>query len=116
MFPQGIAGVALLLLRLVCLIPLVLPSGLQRLSTEPTATDLGAICLALLLLFGALTPIVCSLIILVGLLALRGTEGPAILPFISHLATTASLMMLGPGAYSIDARLFGRRLIVPPEV
>jgi hypothetical protein len=26
-----------------------------------------------------------------------------------------ALFLLGPGAYSIDSKMFGRRLILPPE-
>lgn len=40
-----------------------------------------------------------------------GTQGAAIM-----LATlTISLAMIGPGAWSIDARLYGRKQIIPPE-
>jgi hypothetical protein len=32
---------------------------------------------------------------------------------IIHASTTVSLLLLGPGDYSVDARLFGRRRILP---
>lgn len=74
------------------------------------------------LLVGLLTPIVS---VLVGLCALG--IGLSLLPpsspnlFDTKLTTifavimTAAIVFLGPGAYSLDARLFGRReIIIPP--
>lgn len=74
------------------------------------------------LLIGLLTPIVS---VLVGLCALG--IGFSLLPpsspnlFDTKLTTifavsmTAAIVFLGPGAYSVDARLFGRReIIIPP--
>jgi hypothetical protein len=39
-------------------------------------------------------------------------------PFILHLiATATAISLLGPGAYSLDARLFGwREIVIPPAV
>ena len=115
MFPSGIAGVALLLLRVICAFPLVWPNGMRNLAIDPTFIRLFATALALFLLCGAFTPIACSLVVFEGLFAFRGLEEAVAYSFVLHLLTTASLMMLGPGAYSIDAKLFGRRLIVPPQ-
>ena len=80
-----------------------------------TATRVFVIALALFIVLGAFTPIACSLAVFVGLFSLKGHSLPTFFPALLHLMTTLSLMMLGPGAYSVDARLFGRRLIVPPR-
>lgn len=76
----------------------------------------GGLCL----LIGFLTPLVAALIgiaVLVDAVAspLRGGY-----LFKNKLATgeiivmTVAIMLLGPGAFSVDARLFGRREIVIP--
>lgn len=75
----------------------------------------GVGAVVVLILIGALTPVAC---IIGGLIEAY---------YISHDAVTSgshslfalmmllSLALLGPGAYSIDAKLFGRRLIIPDE-
>lgn len=77
-----------------------------------------AILCSLLLLIGLLTPVAALFVSLgTGILWLRGA--PAFLPaglsplFIIVLA--AAIVMLGPGAYSLDGRRFGRReIVIPP--
>jgi uncharacterized membrane protein YphA (DoxX/SURF4 family) len=67
--------------------------------------------LTALLCIGLLTPIICPICI-VALLshAWKQADDHALYQFLFALITL-SLLMLGPGAYSIDARLFGRRVI-----
>jgi hypothetical protein len=75
------------------------------------------ICIAFLpfglaLLLGVLTPVSC-----IGSLALQGTilyqAGTAGLAHCSlSILLAIAVLMLGPGAFSIDARLFGRRRVV----
>jgi uncharacterized RDD family membrane protein YckC len=67
--------------------------------------------LAFGLCLGVLTPLACVLSCLVELsyfseFSRIGTVDKSFL-----LLVTASLAVLGPGAYSLDARLFGRRVI-----
>ena len=68
----------------------------------------------LLLLAGLWTPIAGVLAGIVEVwigLSQPGTQWPALI-----LATLAiSLAMIGPGAWSIDARLYGRKQLLPPE-
>ena len=45
-----------------------------------------------------------------------GLSQPGIQPSALILATLGiSLAMIGPGAWSIDARLYGRKQLLPPE-
>jgi uncharacterized membrane protein YphA (DoxX/SURF4 family) len=75
----------------------------------------GALVVALCLVIGFLTP---YFSFIVGIYALVNVFGASahldILLLASLLLSSAALALLGPGAYSIDARLFGRRVVVVP--
>lgn len=81
-----------------------------------------AIMVGASLLIGFLTPFVSLLIGLGNIsMALSWFPTPAQnlfdtgLSIIFAIAMNASIFLLGPGAFSIDARLFGRRkIIIPP--
>jgi uncharacterized membrane protein YphA (DoxX/SURF4 family) len=71
--------------------------------------------LALALCLGFLTPLVAALTIVLVVatwLATRRTVGAV---HVCAVLDAIAIGLLGPGAYSLDARLFGRRrVIVPP--
>ena len=77
--------------------------------------QIGGAAAGLLLLGGLWTPVV-------GVLAAMAEAWiafmqPGAQPFAMILAGIAiSLAMIGPGAWSIDAQLYGRKQIVPPEL
>jgi hypothetical protein len=80
----------------------------------------GSIVCGIALTAGIFTPFCSTLVGLGYALVLLTPVGGVVLPRLdSHaaavgLAVSAGLFLLGPGAFSIDARLFGRREIFIP--
>jgi putative oxidoreductase len=113
MFPNGIPGAALLLLRLVCAVFMGMRAILSSPATSHTETVLLqslALGSVVLLLIGLWTPIAGFIVVLVELWAgLSRTNGLADSVLLASVG--AALAALGPGAHSIDAKLFGRKRI-----
>lgn len=113
MFPAGAAGTGLFILR-VCASGTLLTAGLVSLDMSvPTLQTLAIWALIILIFLGLFTPATCAVALVVEV-ALRPTGEPALAHTGLHMLATASLLMLGPGAYSVDSKLFGRRRILPP--
>jgi len=107
MYPTGLAGVALLVLRLTISTSLVFGASL----VEINWILFGTIVISAALLFGVFTSGVAALgaMVAIGLgIEIGGDLGFAIA---LHGAAAVALSMLGAGGYSIDARLFGRHVI-----
>jgi uncharacterized membrane protein YphA (DoxX/SURF4 family) len=113
MFPAGAPGVALLLLR-VSMAAAILEGGsdCQNLAFGPLIW-VAVAAQSLLLCIGLMTPVVSVIACVFDLLSLLVPAAHTDMRFIvlSSL-NAAAIALLGPGAYSLDARLFGRRLIV----
>ena len=118
MFPHGGPGVGLLLLRIAAAAMFALNvSRFFDSSSKPlqiVALALTAL-IALFLCAGFLTPILTVIAGAVGIVTLFFAE-PGNVISILRILTFAALFFLGPGAYSIDAKLFGLRVtVVPPR-
>jgi hypothetical protein len=110
------AGVALVVLRSVVALTLIVET--HRLSILGSAHELDAFMalVGLFLFVGFLTPYCAALgcLINLGLLVANGIPNGFQLGM--SALTAASIVVLGPGAYSLDARFFGRKLIkIPPR-
>ena len=115
-FPNSWPGVGLLLLR-VCLGVALIYFGIAGVSgtpSEPIALAQNSIATvaAIFLLAGLWTPVMGTLAALDEVWIALSLDSPArqdtwIHIFLAILAV--SVAMLGPGAWSIDARLFGRK-------
>ena len=115
-FAQGWPGAGLFLMRVVLGIALIW-RGVGLLSSDPPAivsliSVLGAGA-GLLLLIGLWTPVSATLVAAVELWKIYWRLGD---PWIYLLLATmaAALAMLGPGFWSVDARLYGWKRIEPP--
>lgn len=116
MFPQGGPGLALLLLRIS-----VAAFFLKSVASRYGVSSAPLIFAAALLIFtslsiGFLTPylsVIACAVAIANLLA-GDYSGNAI--YLFPMIDAAALALLGPGAYSVDARLFGLRVtVVPPR-
>jgi len=108
-FPRRGAGAGLLLLRLAVGLQLLFESSCA--GSVPWWWLMVVTALALMLLVGVLTPLVGTLCALCQLLCLATA---ASLPAVLAVMTAVALVLLGPGAYALDARWFGRRRLVLP--
>jgi hypothetical protein len=113
MFPTGTAGVALLLLRLAVAATLVFHFVRYWPSSLPVWTLAATAIIVVPLIVGVLTPLMSTLCCLIEL-CVMWRVGVSQWPFlVLSIMYAMSLALLGPGAYSLDSRRFGRRIIIP---
>ena len=110
-FANGWPGVGLLLQRILTAILLIRFEVIATTGTFPPSTliqEIIATCTAILLLIGFCTPVVGTLLAVTELwVAIARIGDPWMSVVLATLGGTAA--MIGPGAWSIDARLFGRK-------
>lgn len=112
MFPTGAPGLALLLLR-VSLAGAVLNGGPSCLNhREPDPLCLALSALAILLCLGILTPAISIILFGIEVMVFRLAGNAEWRFFMLVCVVAIALAALGPGAYSFDAKLFGRREVV----
>ena len=120
-FACGWPGIGLLLLRLLTATVLIYFGIVCVLASPPSTTvvlEIIGIAVGILLLIGLWTPVAGALAVLVNLwIALSRYFSHSGDPWIAiaQAVLGAVLAMVGPGEWSIDARLFGRRRIDVPE-
>lgn len=113
MFPRGLPGLALVFLRLSAATALMLNCLLNR-SEISGWIQLGAVSIVALLCIGFLTPIAALVTLALHALIWAGLDSFNMAAMIVVTLDALALALLGPGAYSMDAYRFGRRVLVLP--
>ena len=115
MFPSGVAGVALLLLRLLVALSVVVEGTGRWTFVFSVWLPIAAAILAIFICLGFLTPYGAVLCCLMELRGLVGVRFRNVLEPFTAIMLGVILAMLGPGAYSLDSRIFGRQLLRLPS-
>jgi putative oxidoreductase len=116
-FANGLPGLGLLLQRLVAgcvliqcaLVQLGTPGGFA--SLLPQVTDLTA---GVLLLLGLWTPVAGAVIAILQVWAFVSNTPDPRIPILLAMSGV-SVALIGPGSWSLDARIFGRKQISIPQ-
>jgi putative oxidoreductase len=109
-FPDGLPGHGLLLLRLTLGLPLIFWGAAGHLTAIPQSV---AAIAGIFLVSGLFTPVAGAIIALAQLwIALSPASANEVEKSMRLFvaAAAASVAMLGPGAWSVDARRFGRKV------
>lgn len=114
MFPSGMAGAGLLILRVASAAVLLVDGPAYPLADKSIWLVLFLAIISGMLCVGLFTPCAAVIGCLIHLFALWEAHAQGILNCIVAAPTIAAVGMLGPGAYSFDARLFGRKLVSFP--
>jgi len=111
-YPDGAAGIALVLLRVACAwITFLVIARLPFPQFSPNASIVVSAAFAFALALGFGTRIVAFVLAAAAVATAFMSGSDSALTMIARACGCAALGLLGPGAYSIDANVFGRRVI-----
>lgn len=115
MFPAGAPGIALLLLRLSVAAMLFIDHAGNVSWPAPSWLSIVSVIAALAMAAGLLTPLLALICGALKIWALIGTAHSLTPLIVLALLLSLAVAMLGPGAYSLDAKMFGRRVVLLPK-
>ncbi|HET9448073.1 MAG TPA: hypothetical protein VFO35_17540 [Steroidobacteraceae bacterium] len=112
-FPTGAPGCGLVVLRVVAALSLQADAaGHVILTQHASVPGVALILLSLALLVGLLTPIFALLAAAIEAFLFFTGASAGIALLLQGPLICLALALLGPGAYSVDARLFGSRVVI----
>ena len=111
-YPRGIVGFALLLLRGSVGILLLANGCSEIFATNLSIVSLIRLIVSLGFCLGLFTPLLGIIAAAISLWPLLSAHMTLSLVPIAALILSIAIAILGPGAYSVDALLFGRRRVV----
>jgi uncharacterized membrane protein YphA (DoxX/SURF4 family) len=114
MFPSGLPGAALLVLRTSVALPLICGASGSWQDLSPIFQVIG-LSVSVALCAGYMTPVAAVVALLFHAMVLwsQGFNSGPLDGIV--LLDALSLALLGPGAYSVDSYRFGRRVVVWPR-
>jgi uncharacterized membrane protein YphA (DoxX/SURF4 family) len=115
MFPTKTPGIALFVFRVLIAATLVVDVAFQGKQTASPCLLLGITFVSLFLCVGLFTPYAAVFCIALQSGFLIHLGGRDEFHLAVNIVNSLILAVLGPGAYSIDAVLFGRRRLVLPR-
>ena len=119
MFPRGGPGVGLLFLRIATAAMFALNVTHHFFLSSPALYWVVVSLIALIsfsLCIGFLTPFLAAVACAAAVANFLLNDPPGNIVYIFRILIAAALFFLGPGAYSMDARLFGLRVaVIPPR-
>jgi hypothetical protein len=114
MFPVGGPGLGLLLMRFSLVASIIyIRDAIIALMPHPVGAA-SLVAISLCLAAGLLTPVMAGLGMLCGGIALYHESIFSPWCMAPPTLDAIAIFLLGPGAYSVDAALYGRRVLVTP--
>ena len=114
MFPTGLPGIGLIAVR-VTVAAMLLVDGSSYAAPQSIGCAIGSSGAAGCLVIGILTPYAAAFAGCLEFWRLCTRDNVDLFHLIAAIVVTLALGVLGPGAYSVDNKIFGRRLVNLPH-
>jgi uncharacterized membrane protein YphA (DoxX/SURF4 family) len=114
MFPTGLPGIGLIAIRVTVAAMLLVDGSLYGVP-QSMGRAIGSLVAAVCLVFGIPTPYAAGFAGCIEFWCLCTRDNVDQFHLIAAIVVTLALSVLGPAAYSVDNKIFGRRLVNLPR-